>query len=697
MKRALRSALAVVCILVISVCLALIINRLAGGARLDLTEDKLYTLSAGTRSILAKLNQPVRLKLYYSRAAAMKGPEEIRFYNSYYVYVRDLLEEYVKLSNGRLRLTVIDPRRFTDEEDEAIAHGVKQFPISEDENFFFGLVAQTELGKEKVIPFFEPNRQEFVEYDISKLIASVTQREKRKVGVLSPLPVMGTGMSPYMLQMLRMQGRQPSGPWTIITHLQDRYEVTTVEKDADEIPEDIDFLMVVHPKELPEKTLFAIDQFVMRGGKLIVFVDPHCLSDRPVQPQMYAPTEQRTSSDLNALLEKWGVEMVKDKIVTDPALAIRTMLNRNQRPELLLTYLNLNEECMNMDEVITADLHSVRLLFAGVLKPLEVEGVTVTPLMTTTREAGTWTPSSPFELMMPNAETVREHVESSPEPIVVACRITGKLQTNFPDGPPGEKKEKGSSSGESEEEKKEASGEKEESNSAGDKEAGKGNSESAPPAKPSPEGDAAEPAAEAEKPKEAEVIAESPDDATVIVVADVDVISDLLAYQETFFGMAQVGDNASLVFNSLDFLSGSGDLIHIRSRGQISRPFKVVDRIEVEAEKATADKEAAINEKIKEYEEKLRKLGAQVDEKNVRLVASAALAERKKLQGELRKLRKEKRQLLAAKRSRIERLKVRLQTHAMVWAPVMVLAVAVVLALGRYIKARRYAARRMEG
>jgi len=697
MKRALRSALAVICILVISVCLILILNRLAGGARVDLTAERLYTLSEGTRNILAKLNQPVRLKLYYSRAAAMKGPEEIRFYNTYYLYVRDLLEEYVKLSNGRLSLTVIDPRRFTEDEDEAIAHGVKQFPISEDENFFFGLVAQTELGKEKVIPFFEPQRQEFIEYDISKLIASVTQREKRKVGVLSPLEVMGTGMSPYMMQMLRMQGREPSGPWTIISHLQDRYEVTSVDKDAETIPADIDFLMVVHPKDLPEKTLFAVDQFVMRGGKLVVFVDPHCLADRPMQPMMYGPTEQRTSSDLNALLRKWGVEMEPDKIVTDRALAIRTMLGRNQRPELLLTYLNLDDNCMNRKEVITADLHSVRMLFAGVLKPLSVDGVSVTPLMTTTREAGTWTPSSPFDLMMPNPQTIRERSQDSPEPIILACRITGRLHTNFPEGPPGKKEEATSS------EKKGESGEGHEAKEIDRQDPPDSGPESAKAESATSGGEAGE----AEKPASgsegegakpaAKVIAESPPDATVVVVADVDVITDLLAYQDTFFGMAQVGDNASLLFNCLDFLSGTADLIRIRSRGQISRPFKVVDEIELEAEKATADKEAAVNEKIKEYEEKLRKLGAEADEKNIRLVASAALAERKKLQEELRKLRKEKRELLASKRSRIERLKVRLQTHAMIWAPSGVLAIAIVLALVRYIRARRYLARRIEG
>ena len=308
MKATLRTLLAVLCIFVITLCAVLIARKLIGRTRVDLTEHKLYTLSDGTRNILSKLNQPIRLKLYYSKTAALKGPEQIRLFNNYHLYVRDLLAEYVSLSQGALTLTEYDPRRFSDEEEEAIKYGIKQFPLSDDENFFFGLVAQTELGKEKIIAFFEPGRQEFVEYDISKLISSLARRDKKKIGVLSFLPVMGTDMSPYMMQMMRMQGRQPEKPWAITEHLREEYDVVKVASDAESIDEDIDFLMVVHPKDLPEKTLFAIDQFVMKGGKLLAFVDPHCFSDAPKQdPQNpYAAMNHKAASDLNALLQAGG-------------------------------------------------------------------------------------------------------------------------------------------------------------------------------------------------------------------------------------------------------------------------------------------------------------------------------------------------------------------------------------------------------
>ena len=204
--KTLRAALAVLCIAVVTLSAVLIIQKVAGRVRVDLTQSRLYTLSQGTRDVLARLNQPVHLKLYYARTAAMKGSEEIRYYNNYYLYVRDLLQEYASRSGGMLTLSIIDPRPFSDEEDEAIREGVQRYPLSEDEGFFFGLSADTELGKQKAIPVFRPDRQQFVEYDISRLISTVTQREKKKIGVLSSLPVMGAEMSPYLMQMMQMQG-----------------------------------------------------------------------------------------------------------------------------------------------------------------------------------------------------------------------------------------------------------------------------------------------------------------------------------------------------------------------------------------------------------------------------------------------------------------------------------------------------------
>lgn len=660
MSAATRVIIAAVLILVISIAAVLVINKIAGSTRLDLTEHGVYTLSDGTRTILAELSQTVRLKLFYARVAAMKGPEGIRFYNNYYLYVRDLLEEYVGLSGGRLRLEVIDPRPFSDEEDEAVRYGIKRFQISEEEGFFFGLAAESELGKDKVIEFFEPDRQEFVEYDISKLISSVTSRDKRKVGVISSLPVMGGDMSPYMMQMMQMQGRTPPQPWTITAQMRDGYELQSLSDPLEEVPGDIDYLMVIHPKDLAQETLFAIDQFVMGGGKLFVFIDPHCLNDQPPRdPQNpYAGMSYKASSELNALLRNWGVEMDPGLIAADRNLAIKAGIYQGQPPVAIITYLGLTDENVNHDEVIAGNLHNIRLLYAGALTTVEdkvKQGVTVTPLLSTSEVGNTWKPSGPFELQMPNPEAMNRAVADGTEPLMLACRISGKLTTNFPDGPP----------------------------AAVAEEEDEGEDESA--------GESAE-----EEIEPGPVLKEASPEASVIVVADVDMISNMLAYEQTFFGMAQSGDNASLILNALDFLGGSSSLIKIRSRGQFQRPFTLVDEIEKQAEEATSAEVDAVNAKIAQYEKRLEELGETADEENIKLVESAALAERQNVEEEIRAARKELRRLSASKREAIESLGSTLQTLNMVFAPAVVLLIAIVIAVIRLGKARLYATRRID-
>lgn len=651
MSKTLRTVLAVLCVLVIALCAILIVRKAAARARIDLTQDHLYTLSDGTRHIVAQLNQPVTLRLFYSRTAAMKGPEGIRYYNTYYLYVRDLLDEYARLSGGRVRVEVVDPRRFSDEEEEAGQLGLKRFPLSDADVFFFGLAAKTEFGKVKVIPFFEPDRLDFVEYDVSKLISSVMLRDKKKVGVLSSLDVAGPDLSPYMLQMMRMQGREVPKPWSIITSLRDTYEIQTVGKDVETIPQGIDFLMVIHPKELPQKTLFAIDQFVIKGGRLMVFVDPCCFVDVDRQRGPRGGMDQKRSSDLNELLRGWGVEMDPDEIAVDRTLAVRTSLMPNQRPEPIYPLMQLKDDCMNHDEVITSPLHDVKVLFAGALRPVEGKGVKVTPLLSTTATGNVWKPSNPFELQYPNPETIRRAVTDGVKPVMLACRLTGKFHSNFPDGIEVE--------------------------------------EPVPPA-----ADGADKPKEEPKKRKLNAVKEASTDGTILVFSDVDMISDILAYRDMFFGTAQSGDNAPLVFNALDFIAGSGDLIAIRSRGAFQRPFTVVDRIEREADAATADEVAAVNERIKKYHEKLNSLGAAAKEGNEKLIASEAVAERNKVQEDIRKAEKELRSLNARKRARIESLGARLKTHNLVWAPACVLLIAVVLSVVRHVRARRYAARR---
>ena len=207
----------------ISIC-----QNLGSRIKVDITDQGIYTLSEGTRAILGKLNQPIKAKLYYTETAAMKAPDQIRYFNNYYEFVKALLREYVAVSKGMVQLEVIDPRPFSQEEEQAMRYGLQRFPITQEENFFFGLVMQTQFGVEKTIPFFSPDRHNFVEYDISYLIDTAITKQKKKIGIMSSLPVMGQDMSDYMARMMQMQGQQPEPPWTIVEQLKNKYEVKTV-------------------------------------------------------------------------------------------------------------------------------------------------------------------------------------------------------------------------------------------------------------------------------------------------------------------------------------------------------------------------------------------------------------------------------------------------------------------------------------
>ncbi len=716
----LRTALAAIAVLLITVCSILIVGRIVGRARIaDLTEDNLYTLSNGTRNILKKLNQPVHLTLYYSRAAARKGPEQIRYWNNYFLYVRDLLNEYVDRAGGKITLAITDPRPYTEAEEEALRYGIKRFQLSQDEAFFFGLVASTELGKDEVIEFFEPERQEFVEYDVSKLLVSLMQREKKKIGVIANVPIMGTDMSPYMMQMLRMQGRQPEKPWTIVGHIQQNYEMEKVEiKDDDpKVPADVDFLMVVHPKELDKKTQFAIDQYVMNGGKVMLFVDPHCLQDRPMMQQPQMQMQHRANSSLNDLTETWGVRLEPDKIAVDRTLAVPVPLRPNASPVKFPPYLALSDDNVSKEEVITANLHTMRMLYPGALTKIDGTGTEVRALIQTSEVGTTWKPSSPFELQFPDPDTINKAITDGTEPIMLACMITGKFKTNFPDGFDVEVKDDEANG----DDKNEADGDKGEAGKKG--EAAKP-ATAAPAAKPGTAAPAAKPgtaapaakpgtAAPAAKPgtaapaekkdepaepekktKHIEAVAEAAEGATVIVVADVDMLTDMLAYQNAFFGMAVSGDNSAFVFNALDYLAGSDDLISIRSRGRYSRPFEVVDEIEREADKATATEIKQINEQIEKYEKELKELGGAATEENIQLIQTAALEKRRTIEAKIREANKELRRLQAKRREKVEALGFRLQMLNLTVAPLAILAIALALAIVRWAQAKHYAARR---
>jgi ABC-2 type transport system permease protein len=651
MSRTLRIVLGIFFVAVIAISAVSISQNLLKHSRLDVTELKLYTLSDGTKEILAGLKSPVTLKLFYTKTATMQAPDQIRYYNNYFTYVRALLEEYQKQSGGQVKLEVIDPRPYSEEEMAALRYGLKRFSISEEENFFFGLVVQTEFGATKAIEFFSPDRQQFVEYDISYLIDTTVTRQKSRLGVLSSLPVMGD--SDYMLRMMQMQGQQGKQKWGLISHLEKQYEVTSIPTETDEI-KDIDFLLVIHPKDLPEKTLFAIDQYVLSGGRAIVCVDPYSINDTPNMQQQFSGGEHSAGSNMPQLLKAWGLEMPDMTFAGDRDLAAVGSANPRQRPEKILSIVKMTKDkgCFNQDSVISAELNEVTSVFPGALKVLDAaqDGPKLehVPLLMTSKKGNTWTVEHPSELMYPNYAGFMERFHSGEKPVVIGYWVSGQFKSAFPEGI---------------EIAEEAADTSEESTDTPKE-----------PVKTRRTG-----------------LTEAAEASAVIVLADVDFISDLVAYQRTFFGMAAVGDNSTLIFNALESLSGSNRLIAVRSRGNYKRPFTVVDEQEARAAEKTAEQESRIMAQIKGFEQELNeKIRSLEGDNKGELINKTILQEKQEIELKLLEAEKSLREIKMRNRESIEKLKKQMRFYCTIPGPILTLAIAVGLGVYRSIKRRRY-------
>ena len=654
MNRTIRTIIGAGLVLVIIFSAISICQNIGKGLKIDITDQKLYTLSDGTKAILAKLNQPITAKLYYAKTAALKGPDQIRFFNNYYQFVKALLEEYVAVSKGMVELEIIDPRPFSDDEVQALKYGLRRFPITQEENFFFGLVLQTQFGVEKAIPFFSPNRENFVEYDISYLIDTAITRQKRKVGVMSSLPVMGDDVSGYMYEMMLRQGQQPKPPWTFIEQLRKQYEVVSVPADVNDI-NDIDILLVIHPKDLPEQTLFAIDQFVLKGGRIIVCVDPHCFADRPDRRMMQMGMNISRSSELNVLLKTWGIKMPVNTFAGDKNLASMASIRANQRPERIIAYLNLTPEgkCFDTGNVITAQLNQVRLLFSGVLRevadPNEAADIKRMPLITTTNSGNSFLISNAYELMILDPSKLMSKFVEGNKPVAMGYLITGRFKSSFPDGIEVEV------------------------------EAGEESSD-----------ETTDPNDTKKIKKRIKGLTEAQEDCAVVVFADVDFISDSVAYQNSFFGKMVVGDNSALVLNAIDVLGGSSDLVSIRSRGNFKRPFVVVDEIERQAEEETREEVAKINAQIVGFQNELKSILASAKQGQEEVIGSTILQKQRDIELKQRQAQRQLNEVRLTRRERIEHLGNRLRGFNMLAAPVVILVIAIVLGVRRSVRKRHY-------
>jgi len=650
LSRTIKVIIGAVCVLVITFSAISICQNIGRSLKIDITDQKLYTLSDGTKAILAKLQQPIKIKLYYAKTATLKAPDPIRYFNNYYEYVKALLEEYVAAAKGMIELEIIDPRPFSNDEVQALRYGLDRYPITQEESFFFGLVVQTPFGVEKVIKFFSPDRQNFVEYDISYLIDTAITQEKKRIGILSSLPVMGEEISGYMAQLRRMQGQPLPQSWTFVEQLRRQFEVNRVPTDVVDI-NGVDILLVIHPKELPEQTLFAIDQFVLKGGRTIVCVDPHCVVDRPNQMAMQTGTLPSQSSNLNILLKNWGLEMPDSTFVGDRNLMLAASLGRDGRAENVIGFLGLRPGCFNSDNVITAELNQVQFLFAGALRKVadsnETEsGIQIkrTPLIMTTSRGNTVPVSSPLELMFPDPSKLMSKFFPGIGQVPMGYLVTGRFRSSFPGGIEIEVEQESEDPNETRKVKQQITG-----------------------------------LTQAEK------------DCAVVVFSDVDFISDMLAYRDfSIFGKAVFGDNSALMLNAIEDLTGSTELISIRSRGNFRRPFTVVEEIEKQAEAETEQEVAKLNAQIAGFSNELQSILASSKGEEAEVIGSTILQKQRDL--ELKKLEAQRQlnEIKLKRRERTEHLGNALRNFNMLTAPAFILIIAVGLGIRRSIRKRHY-------
>ncbi len=397
-------------------------NLLAGlgltNARLDLTEHKLYTLTDGTRQILKDLEAPLELNFFYSDAAT----QELPVLRTYAKRVEEMLKAYRREAGGQIKLNIIDPAPFSEDEDKAAEFGLQGIPLQQGgDSIYFGLAGKNAEGQVQVIPFFALDQEEFLEYELSRLVQSLAKPQLPVVGVLSGLPINGG---------FDMMARQPTPAWMVMEEVRQLFQIESLKPDVDLIPDEVSVLLLIHPKQLPEPTLYAIDQFVLRGGKLLAFVDP--FSEADTQAELPGEMVLDKTSDLPELFKAWGLRMVPEQVLGDGAYAMSVSMGQGQRPVRHAAWLNLPRNALDRDDISTASLESLTVATAGILEPLEEATTQFTPLIRSSQYA------MPFDVkrfgLLANPEELIRDLEPTGERYSIAARISGPAQTAFPDG-----------------------------------------------------------------------------------------------------------------------------------------------------------------------------------------------------------------------------------------------------------------------
>lgn len=593
-------------------------------AKLDLTQGKLFTLSQGTRNVLKGIDEPVTLKLYYSKLLGERSPQHANLFER----VRELLSRYADLSGGRIRLELQHPEPFSDAEDRAVAGGLQGVPINSAGDLgYFGLTGNNTTDDQVVIPFFTPEREAFLEYDLTKMVFTLANPARQVVGVMSPLPLDGGNpMRPPFQQSPR---------WAVLDQVNEFFQVLPVPVSYTEIPDNVDILMLVHPHGLSDATLYAIDQFVLRGGRVLAFVD----ANAEVDVMSVGPTGPSPRSDLDKLLNAWGVKLVENKIAGDLDAARRVNVRVAGKTAVAdyVAWLTLSGKNFDTGDVVIGDIGRINVASAGILEKTGAEGIEVTPLI---RTGGRSMAIDAAKVAgQPDVVGMFRDFKPGGAPLMLAARIKGTVTSAFPDGPP----------------------------------------------PPKPDGAADTPAA---APPKAPHLKQSEKPANLIVVADVDMLHDRFWTDiRELMGqrlLVPFANNADLVVNALDNLSGSDAMIGLRGRAQSTRPFHLVQEIRQAAEQQYRSKEQSLQAKLDDVRQKLEALERRRGAEGDVVLSAEDRAAIDKFRGEMIATRKQLRDVQRALREDIDRMDAWLKFLNIAAIPLLLgLGTIVVTVIGR--------------
>ena len=585
------------------------------GVRLDLTEHKLYTLSEGTRHILDRNKEPVKLRLFYSEKTAQNLPQ----FRIYAQRVRELLEEIAARSHGKVTLEVIDPEPFSDAEDKATSYGLQAVPLNTSgDTLYFGLVGTNSTDGETTMPFIQPDKEQFLEYDLAKLISTLTVDKKPVLAVLSGLPT-GPGSDPVT--------GQPSLGWVVDRQLSQLFEMRRLQANPTSIGDDVDLLMLIHPKDLPENTQYAIDQFVLRGGHLLVFVDPIGESDPAAH--VVDPTQMEqggVASDLPRLFKNWGIVYDPTKVVLDSQNALQVQPDPNKPPVRHMAIIGLHKAALNQKDVVSADLENLNFSTAGAISldahsPLTLEALAQSSSASSLIDAEAVQAASndPGQL----ADNFKPDGKA---PYVLAARFTGRVKTAFPERT----------------------------------DVGRLQASTAP----------------------ANILVVA--DTDVLSDRMWVQIGDFLG-QQTFNPFANNGD---FVYNAVDNMVGNSDLIAVRTRATSTRPFERVEVIRRAAEKRYQAKEKQLQQQLDALEQKLNQLQPSNPGADAKALSREQQAELLHFQQEKLTTRKSLRDVQHQLNADIDALGMRLKVINMLAMPLLVVLVAVFIGWRRWARRR---------